>query len=151
MDNENVIQISGPFSVTDSLGRSWDLHGIRIFDEGYAIIDVYVDFVSSMEDEALYDDTFLIAQIVARLRSLDYDGPDFGCGDIGLQDDRLIVLEAPEEFGYFAAEKGWKNLAEEYADESDDLASSGDFITGTISDPDSLAVFSKLMQKLGVW
>jgi hypothetical protein len=146
MDSENVIHLSGPFSVTDSSGRAWDLHGIRIFDEGYGIIDVYVDFVSSMEDEPLYEDTFLIGQIMSRLRALGYAGPDFGPGDHGLQDDRLIVLEAPEEFGRFAASKGWKNLAEEYAEDYDEGASSGDIMT----DPVSQTVFSALMRKLGV-
>ena len=43
-------------TVTDSCGYAWNLHGIRIFDEGYGIIDVYADFMSSMEDEALYED-----------------------------------------------------------------------------------------------
>jgi hypothetical protein len=146
MDSENVIHLSGPFSVTDSSGRAWDLHGIRIFDEGYGIIDVYVDFVSSMEDEPLYEDTFLIGQIMSRLCALGYAGPDFGPGDHGLQDDRLIVLEAPEEFGRFAASKGWKNLAEEYAEDYDEGASFGDVMT----DPVSQTVFSALMRKLGV-
>jgi hypothetical protein len=146
MNSENVIQLSGPFSVTDSLGRTWELNGIRIFDEGYGIIDVYVDFVSSMEDDALYEDALLIRQILSRLRFLGYIGPDFGPVDLGLQDDRLIVLEAPEEFSHFAATKGWKNLAEEYADDNDKAPSSSDIMT----DPVSRTMFSSLMQKLSV-
>lgn len=144
MDSENVIRLSGPFSVTDSLGRSWDINGIRIFDEGYGIIDVYVDFASSMDDEPLYADALLIGQILSRLRSLGYVGPDFGPGDPGLHDDRLIVLEAPEEFGRFAASKGWKNLAEDYAD--DEAPAAGD----AAADPFARGVFSELMHKLGV-
>jgi hypothetical protein len=144
MNSENVIHLSGPFSVTDSSGRVWDLHGIRIFDEGYGIIDVYVDFVASMEDDPLYEDAHLIGQIIAQLRTLGYVGPDFGHGDPGLQDDRLIVLEAPEEFSRFAAGKGWRNLAEQYADDHDDVFSSGDIM----ADPASHIVFSALMQKL---
>lgn len=147
MDSENVIQLSGPFSVTDSMGRTWDLHGIRIFDEGYGIIDVYVDFVSSMEDEALYEDPLLIRQILSRLRFLGYEGADFGPGDPGLQDDRLIVLEAPEEFGRFAASKGWRNLAEEYAEDYEETPSSSDRI---MTDPAARNVFSELMRKLSV-
>jgi hypothetical protein len=146
MNSENVIQLSGPFSVTDSMGRTWGLHGIRIFDEGYGIIDVYIDFVSSMEDEPLYEDPLLIKQILSRLRALGYVGPDFGHGDLGLQDDRLIVLEAPEEFGRFAASKGWLNLAEQYAGDNGEAASSGELTT----DPDTRASFSALMRKLGV-
>lgn len=144
MDSENLIQLSGPFSVTDSSGRAWDIQGIRIFDEGYAIIDVYIDFVSSMEDEPLYEDALLIRQIMARLRFLGYVGPDFGAGDPGLQDDRLIVLEAPEEFGHFAARKGWKNLAEAYVD--DEAAMSGDIISDSVAQ----AAFSDLMRRLKV-
>jgi hypothetical protein len=146
MNSENVIQLSGPFSVTDSSGRTWDLNGIRIFDEGYGIIDVYVDFASSMEDDPLYEDTLLIKQILSRLRTLGYVGPDFGHGDLGLQDDQLIVLEAPEEFSRFAAGKGWKNLAEEYAVDNDDASSSGDIML----DPVSRTLFSALMRKLSV-
>lgn len=146
MNSEHHIQLSGPFSVTDSSGRAWDLHGIRIFDEGYGIIDVYVDFVTSMDDEPLYEDPLLIGQILARLRALGYTGPDFGHGDLGLQDERLIVLEAPEEFSRFAASKGWKNLAEDYADEGEDSTVSGDIM----ADPAARDVFSTLMRKLGV-
>jgi hypothetical protein len=143
MDSENVIHLSGAFNVTDSSGRTWELNGIRIFDEGYGIIDVYVDFVSSMEDDPLYEDAVLIGQILARLRALGYVGPDFGHGDPGLQDDKLIVLEAPEEFGRFAATKGWKNLAEEYANENDDT-SSGDIMADLVS----RTVYDALMRKL---
>lgn len=146
MDNENVIQLSGPFIINDSSGRAWNLNGIRIFDEGYGIIDVYVDFASSMDDEPLYEDPAVIRQIMARLRALGYEGPDFGPGDPGLQDDKLIVLEAPEEFSRFAASKGWKNLADDYADRWDDDASSADIMF----DPVAHAVFSELMRKLGV-
>jgi hypothetical protein len=146
MNSENVIQLSGPFRVTDSLGRPWELKGIRIFDEGYGIIDVYVDFVSSMEDDPLYEDALLIKQILSRLHVLGYVGPDFGHGDLGLQDDKLIVLEAPEEFSRFAASKGWKNLAEEYADDNDEASSSGDIMT----DPVPSTLFSALMRKFSV-
>jgi hypothetical protein len=144
MDSENIIQLSGPFQVMDSSGRTWDINGIRIFDEGYGIIDVYVDFASSMEGDPLYEDAHLISQILARLRAIGYIGPDFGPGDPGLQDDTLIALEAPEEFGRFAASKGWKNLAEEYADDYAEAASPVEII----ADPVSSKLFSALMRKL---
>ncbi|HEY0844231.1 MAG TPA: hypothetical protein VGE12_02625 [Noviherbaspirillum sp.] len=143
MDSENVIQLSGPFRINDSLGRTWEVLAIRIYDEGYGIIDVYVDLKESMEDQPLYEDPLVVEQVLARLRTLGYDGPDFGPGDPGQQDDRLIVLEAPEEFGDFAASKGWKNLAEEYEDIA---AASGD----AIMDPLAQATFDALMQRLGV-
>lgn len=146
MDNDIVIQLSGPFRAMDSQGRLWDLHGIRIFNEGYGIIDVYVDFVSSMEDEPLHEDPLLIAQILSRLRSLGYTGPDFGPGDPGLQDDMLIVLEAPEEFNRFAAGKGWKNLAEQYADDHTGGAAADDIL----GDAHSRTEFLALMRKLRV-
>lgn len=145
MDSENIIRLSGPFSITDSLGRTWKARAIRIYDEGYGIIDVYVDLDTSMEGDPLYEDPLVIRQILSRLRMLGYDGPDFGPGDPGQQDDKLIVLEAPEEFGYFAARKGWKNLAEEFADD-DEHRSSGD----ATPDPLARAAFDALMQRLGV-
>lgn len=123
MNNENDIQLSGPFEVTDAAGRTRKIRAIRIFDEGYGIIDVYVDFAASIQGERLYQDAVLVKQLLARLRLLGYVGPDFGHGDLGLQDDKLIVLEAPEEFCAFAASKGWKNLAEEFAGDTEaDLA-----------------------------
>ena len=117
MNNETDIQLSGPFDVTDATGQTRKIQAIRIFDEGYGIIDVYVDFAASIQGQRLYQDSVLIGQIMARLRLLGYVGPDFGHGDFGLQDDKLIVLEAPEEFNAFAESKGWKNLAEEFAEE----------------------------------
>lgn len=130
MNNETDIPLSGPFDVTDATGQTRKIQAIRIFDEGYGIIDVYIDFAASIQGQRLYQDATLVGQILARLRSLGYVGPDFGHGDLGLQDDKLIVLEAPEEFNAFAASKGWKNLAEEFADDfpdASDIASEADF------------------------
>ena len=124
MNNDTDIELCGPFTVRDSSGNPRDISSIRIFDEGYGIIDVYVHMAVSMEDDRLYEDAVLVGQIMARLRQLGYVGPDFGHGDLGLQDDKLIVLEAPEAFNAFAASRGWKNLAEEFA-EDDAEANSG--------------------------
>ena len=116
MATNSDIELSGPFKASDSNGRSHDVKAIRIFDEGYGIIDVYVDFAAPV-DGGLYKDQVLVRQIIDRLRALGYKGPDFGHSDPGLQERKLIVLEAPEEFAAFAKSKGWKNLAEEYDDE----------------------------------
>jgi hypothetical protein len=116
MTTDTDIELSGPFKASDSTGRSHDVKAIRIFDEGYGIIDVYVDFAAPV-DGGLYKDQVLTRQIVDRLRALGYKGPDFGHSDPGLQDQKLIVLEAPEEFCTFAKSRGWKNLAEEFDDE----------------------------------
>ena len=116
MTTDTDIQLSGPFKASDSSGRSHDVKAIRIFDEGYGIIDVYVDFAKPIES-GLYKDQVLVGQIIDRLRALGYVGPNFGHSDPGLQDSKLIVLEAPEEFSDFAKKKGWKNLAEEFDDE----------------------------------
>lgn len=144
MDNENVILLSGPFRIHDSMGRTWNVQAIRIYDEGYGIIDIYVDMEASMEDDPLHEDPLVIRQILSRLRKLGYDGPDFGPSDPGLQDDRLIVLEAPEEFTHFAATKGWKNLAEEY----EDLDHQTTVACDASSDPVALATFDALMRRL---
>jgi hypothetical protein len=115
MTTDTDIQLSGPFKASDSAGRAHDIKAIRIFDEGY-LIDVYVDFAAPVEG-GLYKDKTLLGQIVAHLRTLGYVGPDFGHSDPGLQERKLIVLEAPEEFTPFAKSRGWKNLAEEFDDE----------------------------------
>ena len=116
MTNDTDIQLSGPFSASDASGRAHDIKAIRIFDEGYGIIDVYVDFAAPLEG-GLFKDKVLVGAILARLRSLGYVGPDFGHSDPGLQERKLIVLEAPDEFSDFAKSRGWKNLAEEFDDD----------------------------------
>ncbi|QYF92111.1 hypothetical protein KY495_15210 [Massilia sp. PAMC28688] len=113
MTTDTDITLSGPFKASDSSGRSHEIKAIRIFDEGYGIIDVYVDFAANIEP-GLYKDRTLVKAVIDRLRALGYAGPDFSHSDPGLQDRKLIVLEAPEEFAAFAKKKGWKNLAEEF-------------------------------------
>ncbi len=144
MNNETDIELCGRFTVKDSSGNARDIEAIRIFDEGYGIIDVYVHMVHSMEDDRLYEDTVLIGQIMARLHQLGYVGPDFGHGDLGLQDDKLIVLEAPEAFNAFAASRGWKNLAEEFAEDDADGAADGQQPSGAGA---SSALLDALMRK----
>ena len=116
MTTDTDIQLSGPFKASDSTGHSHDVKAIRIFDEGYGIIDVYVDFTAPL-DNGLYKDNVLVGNLIERLRVLGYVGPNFAHSDPGLQDRKLVVLEAPEEFSVFAKLKGWKNLAEEFDDE----------------------------------
>lgn len=116
MNDDTEIQLSGPFSAPDASGKIQAFKAIRIFDEGYGIIDVHVDLAAPVNSASPHTDQVLVGHILARLRSLGYVGPDFGPGDPGLQDSNLIVLEAPEQFNEFAARKGWKNLAEEFAD-----------------------------------
>jgi hypothetical protein len=142
MDHDHVIQLSGPFVLFDSLGRSWQIQAIRIVDESYAIIDVYIELVAAMEDEPLYADPLVIRQIMDRLRVLGYTGPDFTHADPGLQDEKLIVLEAPEAFGAFAARHGWKNLAAEYLESEEEPRH------GSMTDADVHSVFCALMHKL---
>ena len=113
MTTDSDIELSGPFQAKDSNGRMLDVNAIRIFDEGYGIIDVYVDFKAQL-DPGAYKDSVLVRQIIDRLRALGYKGPDFGHSDPGLQESRTIVLEAPEEFAAFAKSRGWKNLAEDF-------------------------------------
>ena len=142
MDNDTNIELSGPFTVRDCSGNARDITAIRIFDEGYGIIDVYVHMAVSMEGDRLYEDSVLVGQIMKRLRSLGYAGPDFGHGDLGLQDDQVIVLEAPEAFNAFATSRGWKNLAEEFAEEESDAAVDGASAPGA-----STALLDALMRK----
>jgi hypothetical protein len=113
MTTDSNIELSGPFQAKDSQGRTLDVKAIRIFDEGYGIIDVYIEFSNKL-DPGAYKDTALVRQIIDRLRATGYKGPDFGHSDPGLQESRVIVLEAPEEFAAFAKSRGWKNLAEDF-------------------------------------
>jgi hypothetical protein len=113
MTTDSDIELSGPFQARDGNGRTLDVNAIRIFDEGYGIIDVYVEFKAQL-DPGAHKDSVLVRQIIDRLRAVGYKGPDFGLSDPGLQESRLIVLEAPEEFAAFAKSKGWKNLAEDF-------------------------------------
>jgi hypothetical protein len=115
MNKDTDIQLSGPFKVTDSSGRTHDVKAIRIFDEGYGAIDVYVDFAGPIA--GLHKDKALIAGIAAQLSSLGYQGPALTAGDPVLQENKLMVLEAPDEFNTYAAGKGWKDLAEEFDDD----------------------------------
>jgi hypothetical protein len=113
MTTDSDIQLSGPFQAKDGNGRTLDVKAIRIFDEGYGIIDVYVEFAAKL-DPGAYKDDVLVRALVERLRAVGYKGPDFGHSDPGLQESKLIVLEAPEEFTALAKSKGWKNLAEDF-------------------------------------
>lgn len=113
MTTNSDIELSGPFQLKDGSGQTLDVKAIRIFDEGYGIIDVYADFKARLPTGA-YKDGVLVRGIIDRLRALGYKGPDFGHSDPGLQESRTIVLEAPEEFAAFAKSRGWKNLAEDF-------------------------------------
>jgi hypothetical protein len=121
MNNDTDIQLSGPFSAKDSSGNAREISMIRIFDEGYGTIDVYVDMKHKMGDDPLPEDTVLIHNITLHLQSLGYVGPDLLVGDVALQDDKLIVLEAPEAFNAFAESRGWKDLAAEFAEDDDEV------------------------------
>ncbi|MBR7799115.1 hypothetical protein KDM90_03805 [Undibacterium sp. FT137W] len=113
MSENNDIEISGSFTVQDGNGREQIVKSIRIYDETYGVIDVFVDFTVALE-KGSFRDHKLISGILNRLRSLGYVGPDFGATDPTIQERKMIVLEATEEFCQFAKTKGWKNLAEEY-------------------------------------
>ncbi|MTV39359.1 hypothetical protein [Duganella radicis] len=112
MHNDTDIQLSGPFKATDGAGRAHDAKAIRIFDEGYGAIDVYVDFKAPIS--GLHKDAALISSVLAQLRSVGYQGPALSAGDPVLQEARLLVLAAPDEFNTYAASKGWKDLSEDF-------------------------------------
>ena len=120
MSDDTQLTLCGPFTAKDSSGIVRDISAIRIFDEGYGVIDVHVALRDPTEGDPLHDDAVLIRNISAHLRSLGYVGPDLKSGDAGLQDDQLIVLEAPEDFNAFAAKHGWKDLAAEFEAEYED-------------------------------
>jgi hypothetical protein len=116
MNQDTDIQLSGPFKATDSGGRAVDIKSIRIFNEGYGVIDLHVDLAAPATD-GLHRDQKLIAEISAHLRTLGYSGPDLTAGDPVVQERRLIVLDTPDEFLSFAVRKGFKDLTSEFDDE----------------------------------
>ncbi|MGO4380958.1 hypothetical protein [Pseudoduganella sp. RAF53_2] len=113
MNQDTDIQLSGPFKASDGSGRSIDIKAIRIFDEGYGVIDLYVDLAAPASD-GLHKDKKLIAEISAHLRTLGYKGPDLTPGDPVIQEKKLIVLDTPDEFLAFAVRKGFKDLSSEF-------------------------------------
>ncbi|MYN05639.1 hypothetical protein GTP41_26465 [Pseudoduganella sp. DS3] len=116
MNQDTDIQLSGAFDATDGSGRAVKIKSIRIFDEGYGVIDLYVDLAAPAPD-GLHKDKKLIAEISARLRTLGYSGPDLAPGDPVIQEKRLLVLDTPDEFLPFAVRKGFKDLTSEFDDE----------------------------------
>ncbi len=142
MDKDTDIQLSGPFSARDGAGQLREFSAIRIFDEGYGMIDVYCDLREPLDADEVASDPVLLRNLVEQLRRVGYQGPDFGLGDAGLQDDRLIVLEAPETFNVFAETRGWKNLAAEFADDFDD----GD-VSNAAGGPAASAQLDALLRK----
>lgn len=113
MNQDTDIKLSGPFKATDGAGRAIDIKALRIFDEGYGVIDLYVDLAAPASD-GLHKDRKLLAEISAHLRSLGYAGPDVTAGDPVVQEKKLIVLDTPDEFLPFAVRKGWKDLTSEF-------------------------------------
>jgi hypothetical protein len=116
MNQDTDIQLSGPFKATDGSGRAVDIKSIRIFDEGYGVVDVYVDLAAPAA-QGLHRDQKLIAEISARLRTLGYSGPDLAPGDPVIQEKRLIVLDTPDQFLPFAVRKGFRDLSSEFDDQ----------------------------------
>ena len=116
MSQDPDIQLSGPFKAVDGNNRTIDIKSIRIFDEGYGVIDLYVDLAAPASD-GLHRDKKLIGEISAQLRKLGYSGPDLTAGDPVIQEKRLIVLDTPDEFLPFAVRKGFKDLTSEFDDE----------------------------------
>lgn len=116
MNQDTDIQLSGPFKATDGSGRAVDIKSLRIFDEGYGVVDLYVALAAPASDGS-HRDRKLIGEISAHLRTLGYAGPDLAAGDPVIQEKRLIVLDTPDEFLAFAVRKGFKDLASEFDDE----------------------------------
>jgi len=113
MTQDTDIQLSGPFKAVDGNGRTVDIKSIRIFDEGYGVVDLYVDLAAPATD-GLHKDRKLISEIGTHLRTLGYHGPDLKPGDPVLQEKRLLVLDTPDEFLPFAVRKGFRDLSSEF-------------------------------------
>lgn len=115
MSNDTDIILCAAFEVADSTKAVHKVRQIRIFDEGYGMLDVYADFAAPLA-QGLHRDRGLLAGLNDKLKSLGYTGPALPLGDSALQERKLLVLEAPEEFCGFAKRHGWKDLSEEFGE-----------------------------------
>lgn len=98
--------------VTDRNGLPHVITRIEIHAAGY-LPDLYVRFDRKVLDHALYDDSQVIAHVMAILRNLGYSGAAFDRAELGMQGARFIVLEPPRAFSAFVVHAyGWRDLAE---------------------------------------
>lgn len=147
MSDDTQLTLCGPFTAKDSSGQIRDISAIRIVDESYGVIDVQVELRYPMEGDPLHEDLVLIRHISGHLRSLGYVGPDLKIGDAGLQDEQLIVLEAPEAFNAFAEKYGWKDLAAEFDDDVEDNVDSNDAAPSAAPAEQLTALLRKFQKK----
>ena len=80
---------------------------LKMKREAY-IGDLYIYFKERAEDKNGYhlsDDTVLIKGVMAYLKKRGYKGPKFSRAEMGMQGDKLVILEPPEEFEIWADKK----------------------------------------------
>ncbi len=104
---------SGPASSYGQIGKTIEAF-FKSVNEAGGVNGRKINFITRDDGYSPPKMVELVRQLVDRLRTLGYKGPDFGHSDPGLQESKLIVLEAPEEFTAFAKSRGWKNLAEDF-------------------------------------
>lgn len=108
--NTDSLTLCHAFTARDGRGRSWQVGSIEMCAEGFCP-DVYVNVVGGgVIDSEIYDDDAFIADVMAQLCKIGFDGPPFGRRELGAQSDECIVLEGNYAFGYFAVRLGWRKL-----------------------------------------
>ena len=107
---EKTIGLTGAFEATDKHGTPWLVQSLSIEAKGY-IPDVRVQLGLPYRT-ALPDDEIFLAQVMAQLRKIGYEGEPFGRAELGMQGTDYVMLEPNQGFRVFAKTRGWQDLAE---------------------------------------
>lgn len=107
---EKTIGLTGAFEATDKHGTPWLVQSLSIEAKGY-IPDVRVQLHLPYQT-ALPDDEIFLAQVMAQLHKIGYEGEPFGRAELGIQGPDYVMLEPSRGFRAFAKTLGWQDLAE---------------------------------------
>lgn len=107
---EKTIGLTGAFEATDKHGTPWLVQSLSIEAKGY-IPDVRVQLHLPYQT-ALPDDEIFLAQVMAQLHKIGYEGEPVGRAELGMQGPDYVMLEPSRGFRAFAKTLGWQDLAE---------------------------------------
>lgn len=108
--SKKTIGLTGAFEATDKHGTPWLVQSLSIEAKGY-IPDVRVQLHLPYQT-ALPDDEIFLAQVMAQLHKIGYEGEPFGRAELGMQGPDYVMLEPSRGFRAFAKTLGWQDLAE---------------------------------------
>ena len=106
MSKEDMILIKEGLKLKDSDGTP-RVVTLKMNKEAY-IGDLYIYFKEKAVDKKGYhlmDDEVLIDGVMKTLKKMGYKGPVFGRAESGMQENKVVILEPPEEFEIWADKK----------------------------------------------